>query len=748
MRLLLMLPLLLTALHAQAVSVSITVMNHSSCGQDNGSLQAFISGGTPPYSISWSNGDTDEYNLGIGPGIYTVTVIDALLDEATDQAEILALTSQTCVSINTDGGYCLPELPYVSFYAGTENGLPPDPSTGTCHTPGPYTFDAVGFTENWQELPDACTWFSYYVISVNVPVGTDVTVNFTDGAGCPGTFDFTVPPPIVFPTMQLVDVTGSCTNGAIGSATISIAPSTQQYGLHLRNAAGNYVPNDCSYAWVSAGNGLLMVNNLSPGTYWAVQDFDLFNQFNNGTFCTDSLEIVIPDLGTTCGHVSGRLYVDGNANCAFNGGENLVPGTVIEVTPGPLYVTTNSNGQYNIDLPFGTYTLTEQHPVLDQGCPAQFTLGSAQLPNTNIGCLAGAPLDVQLMMANGPARPGFELQYRMDIDNLTPSATGDVTLTLQFDPALGFISASPLPTSTVGNTLTWTAPSFTMTNAFQHKEVSVRLQIPPDIGLIGTTLNTVATIATTNTDVDLSNNSVLSAQVVTASFDPNDKTATTSTQGGEGLYLIDADEWIDYTIRFQNTGTDTAFNVIITDTLPPTLDPATLQWGPSSHTCTRELSGPGYLKFIFGNILLPDSNVNEAASHGFVQFRIRPHLPLLPGTSLDNIANIYFDFNPPVITEPSVLTAEFSTEVDDARPGGALLIPNPATDWVRLSDASVAAKVQRWEVISSSGATLEQGSGPIPASGIVIGHLEEGAYFLRIRTKNETRHERFIKIDP
>jgi hypothetical protein len=62
------------------------------------------------------------------------------------------------------------------------------------------------------------------------------------------------------------------------------------------------------------------------------------------------------------------------------------------------------------------------------------------------------------------------------------------------------------------------------------------------------------------------------------------------------------------------------------------------------------------MKFYFPNILLPDSNINEPRSHGFVGFRIRPHLPLLPGDEITNIANIYFDFNPPVITEPSVLT--------------------------------------------------------------------------------------------
>ncbi|HRH39110.1 MAG TPA: hypothetical protein PK760_12230, partial [Flavobacteriales bacterium] len=472
--------------------------------------------------------------------------------------------------------------------------------------------------------------------------------------------------------------------GAIGSVTVSIAPTSQQFILHLRNAVGSYVPNECSSNWVGQGNNLFTFSNLAPGTYWAVNDFDLFNQFANGTFCTDSVQVIIPDLGTTCGLVSGRLYVDGNANCALNGGENLVPATVIEVTPGPVYVTTDAYGQFSLNLPYGTYTFTEQHPVLVQSCPVQVTLASAQSFNNNIGCLAGAPLDVQLTMANGPARPGFELHYGINVDNLTPAPTGVVTLTMDLDPALSYISAIPTPTTVTGNTLTWTSPFFTMTNAFQHKEIGVRVQIPPDIGLVGTTLNTTATITTTNTDVDLGNNGVLSAQVVTASFDPNDKTAVTSSHTEPGLYDIEMDEWIDYTIRFQNTGTDTAFNVVITDTLPSTLDPASIQWGPSSHPCTREVSGPGYLQFVFGNILLPDSNMNEAASHGFVSFRIRPHLPLLPGTELENTANIFFDFNDPVITEPSVLTAEFSTGVMATEVSKLSVSPVPARDMLHV----------------------------------------------------------------
>ncbi|HRH39412.1 MAG TPA: SprB repeat-containing protein, partial [Flavobacteriales bacterium] len=176
---------------ANALTVDIQVYNHSFCGQNNGALMANVSGGTPPYTIQWSNGPTTAENFGIVPGTYTVTVTDALLDQATDQEVINSLPAHDMQTTNEDGGYCAPEWPYVSFYGGTENGLPPDPASGTYHTPGPYSFDAVGFAESWSEIPDACTWFSYYVVSIDAPVGSNVVVNFTDGAGCPGSFNTT-----------------------------------------------------------------------------------------------------------------------------------------------------------------------------------------------------------------------------------------------------------------------------------------------------------------------------------------------------------------------------------------------------------------------------------------------------------------------------------------------------------------------------------------------------------------------------
>lgn len=135
-------------------------------------------------------------------------------------------------------------------------------------------------------------------------------------------------------------------------------------------------------------------------------------------------------------------------------------------------------------------------------------------------------------------------------------------------------------------------------------------------------------------------------------YDPNDKQGFPKGAGPE--HFIEPGTRLEYLIRFQNTGTDTAFNVAIRDTLSAWLAPATLTPGASSHPYTWKLAQDGTLLFEFDNIMLPDSNVNEPASHGFVKFGIdlKPDAPL--GTAISNQAAIYFDFNEPIFTNTTV----------------------------------------------------------------------------------------------
>lgn len=165
------------------------------------------------------------------------------------------------------------------------------------------------------------------------------------------------------------------------------------------------------------------------------------------------------------------------------------------------------------------------------------------------------------------------------------------------------------------------------------------------------------------------------------SYDPNDKQGF--PRGVSDEHFIPKGTEIEYMIRFQNTGTDTAFTVRILDTLSHYLDFATLRPGSSSHACDFKMLGSGVAQFLFANILLPDSNVNEPASNGYVKFCIEPKADLPNNTAIENQAAIFFDFNAPVITNRTLHTVgeqflDVSTVV--FRPGVQLEVyPNPAS---------------------------------------------------------------------
>jgi uncharacterized repeat protein (TIGR01451 family) len=136
--------------------------------------------------------------------------------------------------------------------------------------------------------------------------------------------------------------------------------------------------------------------------------------------------------------------------------------------------------------------------------------------------------------------------------------------------------------------------------------------------------------------------------VVSGSYDPNDKRGFPS--GITNQNHIQPNQQLQYVVRFQNTGTDTAFTVVIRDTLDTDLNIFTVTPGVSSHDYTFKKYGPRVLEWTFNNILLPDSTTNEPESNGFITFTV-DQVPDLPnGTLINNQADIYFDFNAPIIT--------------------------------------------------------------------------------------------------
>lgn len=134
-------------------------------------------------------------------------------------------------------------------------------------------------------------------------------------------------------------------------------------------------------------------------------------------------------------------------------------------------------------------------------------------------------------------------------------------------------------------------------------------------------------------------------------YDPNDKNGYPLGYGAENN--IPEGTRLNYAIRFQNTGTDTAFNVVIKDTISMALDLATFKEESASHRYTIDIDTHRVVTFTFPNIMLPDSNVNLAASQGVVNFSIQPSAALEPGDYIFNEADIYFDFNEPIRTNRS-----------------------------------------------------------------------------------------------
>jgi uncharacterized repeat protein (TIGR01451 family) len=712
------------------LSIQISSLD-ATCGNPTGSASAFASGGTPPYTYLWSTSADTQSITGLAPGAYSVTVTDAVGDEVTGQVIIINLASPT-LEYNGPGaglhgcqGLCNHGIWYYE-YLMPQNLVPPftfsnPPITGLPLNPSDSAW--VGF----------CDGVNQYI------------TNVTDGNGCVASLysgwflDYGSNPG----PMTVVSTTPSCDGLAGGSVTVNV-------GLELNNAYTSLwnttlfdenmvaVPGHPIFARPMLGENVELERNLPPGDYYLERRFQ-----NLQGDCVDLLPVTIPSLGNNCGAVNGTAFMDYNENCQ-NNGEAAVPGGIVEVMPGPVY-TELIDGSYIVCLPPGNYTLQQFSPAIDEHCdgaPIPFTITASTVPvNVPLPDTSLVSLDLAISMASGPARPGFQFQCSIHIQNLTPNASGAITLTMDFDAVLGFVSALPAAGNVSGNTITWNLPQLT---GWQSSSVLVYFNVPPDPLLLGTQLVSSSAVSSVSPDGDPLNSVAEVYTTVTGSYDPNDKTAHTSTGQSDSLYFIAEDEWIDYTIRFQNTGTDTAFNILITDTLSITLDPATLIMGASSHAFSWELRDAGTLKFYFPNILLPDSNVNEPPSHGFVGFRIRPRLPVLPGTNIENIANIYFDFNPPVITEPSMLVAEFSTGVSRGNTDLISAFPNPAEDRLWLMGASSATN--GWSLTSADGRVLITSRNAFPKDGLSLMGLAEGSYCLRVNTATGTTSIRFIKL--
>ena len=727
---------------ARAVTVNIFVNVYPTCNYPSGQIQAMGNGGVGPYTYLWNTGATTEQLNAIPTGDYSVTITDANSDQASAN---ITLTGQpyALIDLGDSGpqGLCaigvtgvVVDVPGYSQLSGAYMG------------DLPYTIDGQLMQEFisyefGNPLDTLYTWTGF-----PAQYGTSVIYSFADGAGCTGTLTEYIGYPVEWPTLSVLDIQGACSGGNNGTVTFQtgLEGHGQYTQVKLTDLNGSYLNS------VTAGDQIYTNTfTLSPGDYLLTQ-FMSESGFLVSSGCQLSTPITIPDLGSACGNIGGYVFMDNNENCTRQGNEPGVLEVVLEILPGPVYALTNG-GQYGVNLPRGSYTIEQQSAMLEDHCvsaPIPFTLAVGNAFQTvDIADTALVPMDAAVSIATGPARPGFSMNCTALMRNLTLANTGASTITVEFDPLLSYLSANPVPTTINGNTLTWNIAAL---SSFQQRGVNIQLQVPPDITLLGTELLFTASITTANTDAVAANNTTTTTTTVTGSYDPNDKTATTSSRSSSEAYFLDLDEWIDYTIRFQNTGTDTAFNVVITDTIPQELDLGSFVAGAASHAHSLSIRDGNVLRWAFYNIQLPDSNVNEPGSHGFVSFRIKPQEALMPGNQIENIANIYFDYNPPVITEPSVLVAELSTSIGQPSVGSKRQLsvyPNPTTDGIDV--LSEGAAIHRVSVMALDGREILNRTLTGTRARIELDDVAAGSYVLLVhRSDGTTDRTVLVKQNP
>jgi len=241
-------------------------------------------------------------------------------------------------------------------------------------------------------------------------------------------------------------------------------------------------------------------------------------------------------------------------------------------------------------------------------------------------------------------RPGFNTNIWLDAFNDGCIDTSS-QLILVLDPLLNFLSASPSPDITIGDTLKWNIPNL----SYNSLHFTPLLVINTDVtAVIGDSIKLELKIMPDNGDANVLNNYKDYAFPVVNGYDPNDKKVYP-----EGLCeakFIEKDEDLDYTIRFQNTGNSSAYSIFIIDTFDIDLDLSTFKVLTTSHPYQIDILDPQVLKFRFDNIMLPDSGSNEPLSHGYIVYNVFPKQSLLDLTPITNKAYIYFDYNPPIIT--------------------------------------------------------------------------------------------------
>jgi uncharacterized repeat protein (TIGR01451 family) len=464
---------------------------------------------------------------------------------------------------------------------------------------------------------------------------------------------------------------------------------------------------------------------------------------NNAQGCNSTIEVIENCTGIL-NVISGNIKYDFDSD-GCNPTDINMDSTLVVISDGVTsYGTvTNEMGDYYIPIVGeGTFTTT----VDNDGLPGFFEATPASVETTFVGfgnieqidfCISATDAinDLRVsLLPLGDARPGFNSEYQLVYENVGSTLLSG-TVALEFDDIRQtYMEATPSEDNIIGNLITW---NYTDLLPFQIKTIDVSFNnFPPPINNSDDILVFEATINPIADDENPDDNIYTFEQIIVNSFDPNDKRVV---QGAE-IEIDEVGNYLDYIVRFQNTGTADAINVRVEDVLDGNLQLETFRMLSSSHTYRVEIINGNEIAFIFENIILPPEVIDPEGSNGFIAFQVRTDQSLQIGDTVENTASIFFDFNPPIVTNTVVTTVVENLSVTNFDLNDAVSIyPNPASEILFIS-ASENIKVKEVMVYSVLSKLLLITS----ENSITVSSLSEGIYFIQVETDQGSFTRRFI----
>ncbi|PKB17169.1 T9SS type A sorting domain-containing protein [Flavobacterium sp. 5] len=408
----------------------------------------------------------------------------------------------------------------------------------------------------------------------------------------------------------------------------------------------------------------------------------------------------------------------------------------------------DDSGNYFIPLLNGTYKIT---PVFEDSnyfiaTPPAIDVDFQTLTNTITQdfCITQNAIHTDLEVVLMPievARPGFDVKYKIVFKNKGNTIESG-TVNLKFDDAvLDFVGSNINFSDQSENNISW---GFSNLKPLEKREIVVTLNVnaPTEMPAVnnGDSLKFAASISSQETDEMPADNLFQFNHIVVGSYDPNDKTCL------EGAIVTSSliGDYVHYMIRFENTGNFAAKNIVVTDVIDISkFDITTLVATSSSDAFITKISDGNKVEFIFENIELP---FDDANNDGYVSFKIKTKPTLAVGSSISNEANIYFDYNFPILTNKA--TSVFKTVAlgnqDFTFSNYFVLYPNPVNTILNINSTK-AIQIQSLSVYDILGRLIITVPNADSVSKMDVSKLKTGTYFIKLNSDKGSSSIKFLK---